>query len=306
MKKIFSFKSGIIGFLFLAISAFNPINAQVERGRNEKIEIIESMNDSADLVSGFYSFYDSLIVFFSDAEEIYEFWDNDAIHYSRLDSAATSRVLKMADSTFLLLRDTLAGQFYAHPCNGVITSRFGFRRYHFHYGTDVNLDTGDTLVAAFDGKVRVTKMHRGYGRVLVIRHDNGLETLYAHLHKFLVDTNTRVKAGEPIALGGNSGRSTGSHLHLEIRYLGAAINPEKVINFETGDLLADTLMISKSIFDYVPELTSRKSTNYYAVRKGDTLSAIARRNGTSVKALCKLNGIRETAILPVGKKLRVR
>jgi murein DD-endopeptidase MepM/ murein hydrolase activator NlpD len=306
MKKLVAVKSGLILFLFLAVSSITPVNAQIDRGRNEKIEIIESMNDSADLVSGFYSFYDSLIVFFSDAEEIYEFWDNDAIHYSRLDSAATSRVLKMADSTFLLLRDTHAGQQYAHPWHGEVTSRFGFRRYRFHYGIDLNLNTGDTLVAAFDGKIRVTKMHRGYGRVLVIRHDNGLETLYAHLHKFLVDTNARVKAGDPIALGGNSGRSTGSHLHLEIRYLGAAINPEKVIDFETGDLISDTLMISKSIFDYVPELTNLKSAKHYSVRKGDTLSAIARRHGTSVKALCRLNGIRETTILQVGKKLRVR
>lgn len=280
--------------------------SQVEKGRNERFEIIESMNDSADLASGFYSFYDSLIVFFSDAEELYEFWDNDVIHYSRLDSAATARVLKMADSTFLLLRDTLMGSHYVHPVNGDVTSRFGFRRYRFHYGIDVNLNTGDTIYAAFDGRVRVTKMHRGYGRVLVLRHDNGLESLYAHLHRFLVDTNTRVKAGEPIALGGNSGRSTGSHLHFEIRYLGAAINPEKVIDFNTGDLISDTMMITKSIFDYMPELSNLKSAKYHTIRKGDTLGAIARKYKTSVKALCRLNGIRETTLLQLGRKLRVR
>lgn len=293
--------------MILSATVFVPVaQAQVERSRGERFEIIESMNDSADLASGFYSFYDSLIVFFSDAEELYEYWDNDAIHYSRLDSAATARVLKMADSTFLLLRDTFSGQHYYHPYSGPVTSRFGFRRYRFHYGIDVNLNTGDTVVAPWDGRVRVTKFHRGYGRVMVIRHDNGLETVYAHLHRFIADTNTRVKAGEPIALGGNSGRSTGAHLHFEIRYLGAAINPEKVIDFETGDLLKDTMMISRSIFDYMPELTDRKSAKNYTIRKGDTLGAIARRHGTTVKALCRLNGIKETTILQVGRRLRVR
>jgi hypothetical protein len=118
------FLKSFICIITLFINVTGTVYAQVDRERSEKMEIIESLNDSADLSSGFYSFYDSLIVFFSDAEELYEFWDNDIIHYSRLDSAATARVLKMADSTFLLLRDTFTGQYYHHPFHGYVTSRF--------------------------------------------------------------------------------------------------------------------------------------------------------------------------------------
>jgi murein DD-endopeptidase MepM/ murein hydrolase activator NlpD len=294
--------------LIVALSILFVIVSKTSHSQNEqkRIEIFESLNDSADLITGFYSFYDSLIVYFSDAEELYEFWDNETLHYSRMDSAATNRVLKMADSTLLLLRDDFMGQRYVHPYKGDVTSRFGFRRYRFHYGIDINLNTGDTVVTPFDGKVRVTKYHKGYGRVMVVRHDNGLETLYAHLHKFIADTNTRVKAGEPIAIGGNSGRSTGAHLHFEVRYLGAALNPEKVIDFVNFDLLGDTLMISKSVFDYMPELTDLKTAKYHTVRSGDTLGAIAGKYGTTVNALCRLNGIKQTTLLQIGKKIRVR
>ena len=97
--------------------------------------------------------------------------------------------------------------------NRKITSKYGPRRRRMHKGVDVKVYIGDTIRSAFDGKVRVVQYERrGYGKYVVIRHDNGLETIYGHLSKQLVGENQIVKAGEPIGLGGNTGRSTGSHL----------------------------------------------------------------------------------------------
>ena len=87
---------------------------------------------------------------------------------------------------------------------------------------------------------------RGYGKYVVIRHDNGLETVYGHLSKQLVEENQLVKAGEVIGLGGNTGRSTGSHLHFETRFLGIAINPIYMFDFPKQDIVADTYTFRKA------------------------------------------------------------
>ena len=131
-----------------------------------------------------------------------------------------------------------------------ITDVFGYRprRRRSHYGLDIKVYVGDTIRAAFDGKVRIVKNQgrRGYGKYVVIRHDNGLETVYGHLSKQLVEPNQLVKAGEPIALGGNTGRSTGSHLHFEIQFLGVRLNPALLFDFEKQDIVADTYTFRKS------------------------------------------------------------
>ena len=103
-----------------------------------------------------------------------------------------------------------------------------------HYGVDLKAEIGDTIRSSFEGKVRITRFNRdGYGFYVIIRHPNGIETLYGHLSKFLVKENQYVKAGQPIALSGNTGRSTGPHLHYEMRYMGRAMNPEKLVDFTT-------------------------------------------------------------------------
>jgi murein DD-endopeptidase MepM/ murein hydrolase activator NlpD len=107
-----------------------------------------------------------------------------------------------------------------------VTSVYGQRWGRLHAGLDIKVYIGDTIRAAFDGKVRIVKYDaRGYGKFVVIRHPNGLETYYGHLSKQLVKENQDVKSGEPIGLGGNTGRSTGSHLHFETRLCGISINP---------------------------------------------------------------------------------
>lgn len=200
---------------------------------------------------------------------------------------------------------------YVYPLQNLtyVTSKFGFRKYRFHYGTDVKVQVGDSLRASWDGQVRIVGWDpRGYGYYVLIRHDNGLETLYGHLSRPLVEENEKIYAGEVLGLGGNTGRSTGSHLHYEIRYLGNAINPETLVNFEKGELrVATDYTITKSgTFHHNAELKQLKQAQYHKVRQGDTLSGIAKKYHTSVRTLCRLNKIKETSILRIGQKIRVR
>lgn len=196
------------------------------------------------------------------------------------------------------------------PVPGNVTSDFGPRRYRYHYGTDLQLHIGDSVASVFSGKVRIIDYEaRGYGNYIVIRHNNGLETVYAHLSKVLVALDQEVNSGDIIALGGNTGRSTGPHLHFEIRYIGNAINPASMINFYTGKLHNENYLITKKKSFYYVQSTNKKAqtvTKYYKVRKGDTLGQIAARNGISIKSLCKLNRISQKKLLQPGQKLRVK
>lgn len=197
---------------------------------------------------------------------------------------------------------------FVMPWNGHITSKFGPRKYRMHYGTDIKLQVGDSIRAAFDGQVRIVDYERrGYGHYVVIRHDNGLETVYAHMTRPLCDINERVYAGDVIGLGGNTGRSTGSHLHFEIRYLGNAINSELLIDYANHKMKDSTYLITKKqTFYHQKQVQAQKSAKFVTVRSGDSLSVIARRNGTTVSALCRLNGIKPTSIIRIGQRLRVR
>ena len=190
-----------------------------------------------------------------------------------------------------------------------ITSPFGPRWRRMHNGLDLKVNIGDTIVAAFDGKVRIVKYERrGYGKYVVIRHDNGLETVYGHLSKQLVEENQLVKAGEVIGLGGNTGRSTGSHLHFETRFLGIAINPVYMFEFPKQDIVADTYTFRKT--KGVKRAGSHDTQvadgaiRYHKVKSGDTLSRIAKLRGVSVSTLCKLNRIKPTTTLRIGQVLR--
>lgn len=224
--------------------------------------------------------------------------------------------MELPDSMFIDLSN------YCIPHNGYITSNYGWRRRRMHRGIDIKVQTGDTIRAAFDGKIRLTKYERrGYGYYVIIRHDNGLETIYGHLSKFLVKPDQEVVAGEPIALGGNTGRSTGSHLHFETRYLGMDINPNAIFDFNNKTIKVNQFSFSPKLlaskgpsaihvngtkYGYNNGKSGGSGTATYRVRKGDTLSRIAQRNGTTVNRLCNLNGIKKTSTLRPGQVLRLR
>ncbi|MDE7343988.1 MAG: peptidoglycan DD-metalloendopeptidase family protein, partial [Muribaculaceae bacterium] len=192
-----------------------------------------------------------------------------------------------------------------------------------HKGIDIGVKMNDTIRAAFDGKVRLTNYEaRGYGNYVIIRHPNGLETVYGHLNKHLVKPDQVVKAGEPIGLGGNTGRSTGPHLHFETRYMGYAINPSAIFDFANHTTHTDTYTFSKSTYtqprNFAPSRESAKadkSTNpysageaisVYTVKKGDTLSSIAKAYGLSTTTLRKLNNLSATAPIKIGQSLKLK
>lgn len=213
---------------------------------------------------------------------LYPTWDNERVHVY---GDATT-----VPDTF---RIDLTGFCMPTPSTR-ITSQFGPRWRRMHNGLDVKVNIGDTIVSAFDGKVRVAKYERkGYGKYVVIRHENGLETIYGHLSKQLVQTDQVVKAGQPIGLGGNTGRSTGPHLHFETRFVGIALNPVLMFDFPHQDVTADSYLFVK-----------KKAPQYYRVKKGDCLSKIATRNGVSINTLCKLNHITRNTILRPGQVLK--
>lgn len=225
------------------------------------------------------------------ALSLYPTWDNEYAH--------SYGDLIIPDSYTI----DLSG-FHMPTTNTKITSKYGPRWRGMHKGLDVKVFIGDTIVSAFDGKVRVVRYERGgYGKYVVIRHDNGLETIYGHLSKQLVKENQLVKAGEPIGLGGNTGRSTGSHLHFETRFMGIAINPAYMFDFEKQDIVADTYTFRKP-GTYKSDKSEGSEIRYYKVKRGDTLSRIAAKSGVSVKTLCKLNRITTKTTLRIGQVLR--
>ncbi|PLX01784.1 MAG: metalloendopeptidase, partial [Marinilabiliales bacterium] len=172
----------------------------------------------------FSDFYDSVVTDIPDSA-IFPEWDYKEIHERKFD------FYNAKDTQLVILADSFGCNYY-HPVDNRVTSDFGVRKWRFHYGIDVKLNTGDPVHASWDGVVRISRYSRSYGNVVVIRHDNGLETLYAHLSKRLVKTDSLVHAGEVIGLGGNTGRSYGSHLHFEVRYFDEAINPRDIIDFD--------------------------------------------------------------------------
>lgn len=216
----------------------------------------------------------------------------------------------MNDTVLLALRDSMDCTFHP-PAIGDITSNFGFRRWgrkpKFHYGVDVRMEVGDPVYAIFDGVVRVAKRSTDYGYVVLIRHYNGLETLYAHFDQLLAYAGKPVRSGEIIGLAGSTGRSTGPHLHFEVRYLGEKIDPSKVVYFPSGSLMSDTLQIDKSCFKHLYEVQKVKlRSRYHVVKKGETLGKIAYRYGISVKHLARLNKISTKTKLKAGRRLRIR
>jgi murein DD-endopeptidase MepM/ murein hydrolase activator NlpD len=247
-------------------------------------------------------------------------WNNDVCFSTRNDLS------KLKDTIWLCVTDEEHPDFVM-PVPGVVTSRYGFRSGRNHNGIDLDLETGDTVVAAWSGKVRYAKFNDGgFGNLVIIRHYNGLETFYAHMSKLLVFPDQDVVAGEPIGLGGNTGHSFGAHLHFEVRFYDSPMNPEEVINFDKKYLKSENLFVHKGLFkagakpssvhdDNAPNenkvvqnkpATIKPQTKYYRVKTGDTLTEIADRNNITVSKLCQLNGIKPSSVLIPGKSLRVK
>ena len=250
---------------------------------------------------------------------VYEDWSNKYAHHETV----------LPDSFRISLKD-----FCMPTDNRLVTSNFGARWGRQHKGLDVKVYIGDTIRAAFPGKVRVVRYEaRGYGKYVVIRHYNGLETIYGHMSAQLVTENQEVRAGDPIGLGGNTGRSTGSHLHFETRLCGVALNPALMFDFRNQDVVDDYFMFRKSSYQRESALATRlrgvgggsisadanedvelaaaapaanysQESRFHKVKKGETIYSIAKRRGTTVDAIMKLNHLKKNTKLKTGQILK--
>lgn len=280
----------------------------------------------------------------SEFDILYASMDYEVIHY------ASNNDLPNGVTIHLIDKEKGRKFCFPTPEHARLSSHFGARRRRWHYGVDLAQPTGEPIYAAFDGIVRISKYNKSYGNLIVVRHYNGLETYYAHLSQRDVEPGDTVRAGSVIGLCGNTGRSYGSHLHFEIRYMGKAMNPEYVVDCINHKLHSDEIVLNPKYFQkkgssrtspspgdiarinqYAGTAENNSTTiaenqkrdpskptpaiqtknqpgqaKYYKIRSGDTLSKIAARNGTTVKKLCQLNGIKETTILQIGRKLRVK
>ncbi|WP_164914068.1 M23 family metallopeptidase [Aquimarina sediminis] len=213
---------------------------------------------------------------------------------------------------------------FSSPVNGkmVVTSRYGWRRGRPHQGIDIDLHTGDSVKTILGGKIRYVGYHGGHGNTIVVRHHNGLESVYAHLSKILVKENDDVKRGDVIGKGGVTGNARGSHLHLEVRYHGKSINPEYLFEFaKETKIRSDVLFVTKKWVTPRYHRSTRKSNivvhttiddiarieeeqkKIYTVRKGDTLSRIANKYGLAISQICKTNSIRSNSVLKIGQQI---
>jgi LysM repeat protein len=226
--------------------------------------------------------------------DVFGLWDE-----KKIDPYKNINLAKKTDTTLLLLVNDTSK--YVHPVKNKINSPFGQRGYRYHYGMDIELVTGDSVLCAFDGIVRMAKYYSGFGNLVLVSHYNGLETLYAHLSKIKVEVGEKVKAGHLLGLGGATGRATGSHLHFEVRFMGKAMDPRQIIDFASYSLISDSLQLSCHTYEYLIE---RSKTKYHYVRSGDSLWRISKRYGVSINRLCALNGISRNTILQIGRPIR--
>jgi len=240
----------------------------------------------------------------SDSVRISDFNLNELSFYSRADENLLFPPVSLDSipTSFNLLLENDYLSFYFAPFKGVVTSNFGWREGRLHKGIDIDLEKGDKVSASFDGKVRFAKKQGGFGNVVILMHPNGLETVYAHLSKIKVKEGDIVLSGQTIGLGGNTGHSTGSHLHFELRYKGHPLNPAAFISFSEHKLYHHTITIRNSKHNLA---AFPGNCNIHTVHRGESWSLIASKYGLSTKELMALNGIGRRHYLKPGEQLRV-
>ena len=267
------------------LSIVNEDTSTIDEGELSIVEVSEQLN------------VDSIWITIA---EYYSIWDSKSINPYKIDAG------KYNDTITFTLYDSLTGFNWSMPLQKCYsTSKFGYRWSRWHYGIDLELNTGDPVLASFDGIVRISHYDRtGYGNYILLRHYNGFESLYGHLSKSHVTVGQLVKAGDVIGLGGSTGRSTGPHLHYEIRFEGNAIDPEFLYDFSSNQLRDRTFHLMPEHFSYLK--TSARKVVWHRVKSGETISSISRKYRVSVNDITRLNRISTRTTLKVGRRLRIR
>lgn len=281
----------------------NPVVSEdtttIDEGEAEVLEVVDSMQIGDEWVK---------------IADYFVIWDARAINPYGMDP------LEFNETIDLKLYDPAENRFWNTPVESPrVTSNFGFRWGRWHTGTDIDLETGDPVYSTYDGMVRVVGFDgSGYGRFVMVRHYNGLETLYGHMSKPLVESGQLVKAGDILGLGGSTGRSSGSHLHYENRYEGNPFDSKHIFDWEKQQVRSDHFTLTSQVWDYKRGGKASKNefeesekpayvrTLLHRVRSGDTLSSIASRYGLNIATLAKLNRISTRSTLHIGQKIRVK
>lgn len=234
------------------------------------------------------------------AAEYYAIWDSKNINPYRRDAS------QFKDTIDFVLYNYALGQLWSSPLDKTIqTSSFGYRWGTFHHGIDLDLKIGTPVYSVFDGIVRISAYGAGFGNYVVVRHRNGLETLYAHLSNRKVEVGQVIKAGQLLGLGGSTGWSTGPHLHFEVRYEGNSFNPLSMYDFSKDDvLISDTFRLMPYHFAHLGNKVRIRLI--HKVLPGETLSTISLKYNVPVATLAKLNQIMATAILKTGQQLIIK
>lgn len=313
--------------LSILLLSFFPLSAQVEVITKVKLPSTSDTNTTA--VHDFSLENLPAQSFYTDI------WSNE--------NTRTSYLFQKEKTYVIPLETNNTGNF-VFPCSGKVCSPYGIRNGRLHSGMDIKQRLGDSIVSVWDGVVRMARMgYYGYGGTVIIRHDNGLETMYAHLSRISVLPNQKVKAGQLIGKAGRTGRATTEHLHFETRFLYEHFNPRKIIDFDTKQLICDTLIVKNGKFyksgdlrkeeeeiklkatindtlitvqdstqikttEPTPQTKPQQNTykpKYHIVKQGDTLSRIAKKHHTSIKKLCEVNRIKDTSILSLGQKIKL-
>lgn len=260
---------------------------------------------------------------YSDSDVFADHWDTENINPYRDELSS----LPVRNSICLV--DTLSK--WTCPYQGAVISKFGYRWHRAHMGVDIPYPMGTPVAAAFDGRVRISMYTKGYGNLIVIRHENGLETFYGHLSRRDVYAGDWVSSGDIIGLGGSTGRSTGPHLHFETRYHGFAFDPQWMADFEKGKLRKNILVLKRTYFSpsshYVPDeieeeedvygeeeriiaeekriAEEKASIRYHTVRSGETIGSIAIKEHVSQAKIKNLNPKLNINRISIGQKIRV-
>jgi murein DD-endopeptidase MepM/ murein hydrolase activator NlpD len=288
---------------FEPVKPLNPVVSEdtttIDEGETDVVEVVDSLLVADEWVK---------------SAEYYVIWDARTINPYGLSP------LEFDEPVELKLYDTTASRLWSTPMLTTrTTSNFGYRWGRWHNGSDLDLETGDTVRSTYDGMVRIVAWDgSGYGRFVVVRHYNGLETLYGHLSKQLVESGQMVKAGEVIGLGGSTGRSTGSHLHYENRYEGNPFDPRHIFDWDNKMIKSDHFLLTSSVWNHLRGKSSRSEFEsgdapvaytrsvLHRVRSGDTLSSIAGKYGVSISSIARRNRMSTRATLRIGQKLRIK
>lgn len=244
-----------------------------------------------------------------------EYWDTENLSSRFLQVPFWGNPLRI-----ILVQSNNNAFFY--PCLGELKTKYGETKNGLHPGIDFTLTFGSPVRNCFDGVVRMAKKYGDYGQLVVVRHYNGLETVYANLSRILVQPGQIIQAGHVIGASGKSVKTGLDVLHFETRFMNECFNPALFIDFESKELIDNTLILNEKDLAIVARQQAAQQTEkikaekseripenskgvYHIVKAGETMYRIALEHNISLARLLEINNMTETDVISVGQKIRL-